>query len=207
MVRPVFGGNAHAAVSGKKFPQIATIRPKAIAALGRDDSRTGQVVIVDAVVDPAKIRTELIDRVIEAELGVKIEEADVVVCGGRGMGGPDPFTGQLRALAQVLDGVVAASRPPADDGWVPAAFHIGLTGKIVAPNVYFAVGVSGASQHIAGCSGAKTIIAINKDPEAYVFKHADYGRCGKMGRSPAGIDPEAQILGGVTIHMATGKSK
>lgn len=179
MTRSVYGGNAHAVFSSTRYPQIATLRPKAIPALDSDDSRRGEIVTLDPSIDVSAVKIEVIERKIEAEGSRRLEEADAIVCGGRGMGAGEPFLGQLKALADVLGGVVGASRPPADDGWVPAALHIGLTGKVVAPNIYVAVGVSGASQHIAGCSSAKTIIAVNKDPEAYIFKHADYGIVGR----------------------------
>jgi len=109
--------------------------------------------------------------------GLKLEDAAVVIAGGRGIGGPDGFK-QLEALAKVLKGAVGASRPPCDSGWVPETIQIGLTGKIVSPEVYVAVAISGSSQHMAGCSGSKNIIAINRDPEANIFKEARFGVVG-----------------------------
>ncbi|MCX6003642.1 MAG: FAD-binding protein [Chloroflexi bacterium] len=112
----------------------------------------------------------------EAE-GIKLEDAPIIIAGGRGIGSAVGFK-QLEELAQMLKGAVGASRPPCDNGWVPDTIQIGLTGKIVSPDVYIAVAVSGSSQHLAGCSGAKNIIAINRDPEANIFKEARFGVVG-----------------------------
>ncbi|MCK4387539.1 MAG: electron transfer flavoprotein subunit alpha/FixB family protein, partial [Dehalococcoidia bacterium] len=120
-----------------------------------------------------------VEKVREEVAGIKLEDAPVIVSGGRGIGGPEPFKTTLKELADILRGAVGATRPPADHGWVPEAMHIGLTGKIVAPDLYIAVAISGASQHIAGCSGSKTMIAINKDPEANIFREAKLGVVGR----------------------------
>lgn len=176
--KPVYGGNALAEVVCEKTrPQMATVRPKTMEALPRDDSRKGEIINFDPRLDASKIRVKFLERVKEKVEGVKLEDASVIVCGGRGMGGPDAF-GPLRELAQLLGGAVGATRPPCDNGWVPPTLQIGLTGKIVSPTLYIAVAVSGASQHLSGCSGAKNIIAINKDPEANIFKVARYGVVG-----------------------------
>jgi len=175
--KPVYGGNALAVFTCQSYPQIATVRPKAMSPLGRDDSRQGEVSTIEADLDPSAIRTKALEKVLEEVEGIKLEEAEVIVSGGRGIGGADGFK-QLEELAKILKGAVGASRPPCDNGWVPDSLQIGLTGKIVAPNLYIAVAVSGASQHIAGCSGAKTIVAINKDPEANIFRQAHFGVVG-----------------------------
>jgi electron transfer flavoprotein alpha subunit len=175
--RPVYGGNARAIFSCDSFPQIATVRAKAMSALERDDSRQGEVTTLDAGIDAASIRTKSLEFVKEEVTGIKLEDADVIVTGGRGIGGPEGFK-QLEELAGFLHAAVGASRPPCDDGWVPTSYQVGLTGKIVAPTLYIAVAVSGASQHMAGCSGSKNIIAVNKDSEANIFKEARFGVVG-----------------------------
>jgi electron transfer flavoprotein alpha subunit len=177
MTKPVYGGNARAIYSMETLPQIATVRAKAMAALEPDAARKGQVVAVDAGLDPAAIKTTVLQKVVHEAEGIKLEDAAVVVAGGRGIGGPEGFK-QLEALAKVLKGAVGATRPPCDAGWVPDTIQIGLTGKIVSPYVYIAVAISGASQHMAGCSGSKNIIAINRDAEAQIFKEARFGVVG-----------------------------
>ena len=175
--KPVYGGNAQAIFTGESYPQMATVRAKAMSPLERDDSRQGEVVTIEAGLDPSSIRTKVLERVVEEVEGIKLEDAAVVVCGGRGIGGAEGFK-QLEELAKILKGAVGASRPPCDNGWVPTGYQIGLTGKIIAPDLYLAVAVSGASQHMTGCSGAKTIVAINKNSEANIFREASFGVVG-----------------------------
>jgi Electron transfer flavoprotein, alpha subunit len=177
--RPAYGGNAQATFTSELMPQVVTIRAKAMSPIERDDSRKGEVIPSKVDIDTSKIRTKILETVKEEVTGIKLEDAPVIVSGGRGIGGPEPFKTTLKELADVLHGAVGATRPPADNGWVPEALHIGLTGKIVAPDIYVAIAISGASQHIAGCSGSKTMIAINKDPEANIFKEAKFGVVGK----------------------------
>jgi len=175
--RPVYGGNARAIFTTEGQPQMATVRAKAMSALERDDSRKGEVIAVDAGIDASMIKAKVVDKVKEEIAGVKLEDAPVVISGGRGIGGPEGFE-KLGELARLLKGAVGATRPPVDNGWAPATTQVGLTGKIVTPDVYIAVALSGSSQHMAGCSGAKNIIAINKDPEANIFKEARFGVVG-----------------------------
>ncbi|MCX5995500.1 MAG: electron transfer flavoprotein subunit alpha/FixB family protein [Chloroflexi bacterium] len=176
--KPVYGGNALAEIVCEKTrPQMATVRPKTMDPLARNDSRKGEIVNFDPKLDASKIRVKFLEMVKEKTEGVKLEDASVIVCGGRGLGGPDNFT-PLKELAKLLGGAMGATRPPCDNGWVPATLQIGLTGKIVSPTLYIAVAVSGASQHLSGCSGAKNIVAINKDAEANIFKVARYGVVG-----------------------------
>ncbi len=175
--RPVYGGNARAIFTSETFPQMATVRQKAMSPLEPDESRKGEIIAVKVALDPAKIRTKVVETVKEEVVGIKLEDAQTVVAGGRGIGGPEGFK-QLEELAKVLKGAVGASRPPCDNKWVPDTMQVGLTGKIVTPELYIAVAISGASQHMAGCSGAKNIVAINKDPEANIFKEARFGVVG-----------------------------
>jgi len=119
-------------------------------------------------------RVSLVEEVREEVEGISLDEAEIVIGGGRGIGDPEGFS-ELETLAQILEGAVGSSRPPADSGWVPHGKLIGQTGKIVSPNLYIAIGISGAPQHMAGISSAKTIVAINKDEDAPIFKVAHLG--------------------------------
>jgi electron transfer flavoprotein alpha subunit len=167
--RPCFGGAARARYTINGRPQIATVRPKSQEPLAPDASRTGEVIQQAAGVDASAVRTRIIDRRKEKAEGVRLEDAKVVVSGGRGLGGPEGFK-QLEELAEILGGAVGASRAVCDLGWYPVAAQVGLTGKVVTPDLYIAVGISGASQHMAGISSVKNIVAINKDPEAGIYK-------------------------------------
>ena len=175
--RPVYGGNAVAVVSCEYTPQMAAIRPKAYEPLDADTSRQGQVVSFPVELEESQALSRVVDVVREEAAGIKLEDARVVVSGGRGLGGPDPFQ-DLEELAKLLGGTVGASRAAVDAGWVPPTYQVGLTGKTITPDLYITVAISGASQHMAGCSGAKTIVAINKDAEANIFKEARYGVVG-----------------------------
>ncbi|MCE2462654.1 MAG: electron transfer flavoprotein subunit alpha/FixB family protein, partial [Dehalococcoidia bacterium] len=175
--RPVYGGNAMAAVTCVDTPQMAAIRPKVYEPLEADPSRQGEVISFTVELDPSIAKSKVVNVVKEASEGIKLEDAAVVVAGGRGLGGPEPFK-DLEELANVIGAGVGASRAAVDSGWVPANWQIGLTGKTITPNLYITVGISGASQHMAGCSGAKVIVAINKDAEANIFKEARYGVVG-----------------------------
>jgi electron transfer flavoprotein alpha subunit len=177
MTKPVYGGNARAIFTSESMPQMATVRSKAMEPLPRDDSRKGETITVDAGLDASAMKTKVLETVVEEVVGIKLEDASIIVTGGRGIGGPEGFK-DLEELAKLLKGAVGASRPPCDNGWVPDTIQIGLTGKIVSPDLYIAVALSGSSQHLAGCSGSKNIIAINRDPEANIFKEASYGVVG-----------------------------
>jgi electron transfer flavoprotein alpha subunit len=175
--KPVYGGNALAVFTTESFPQIATVRPKAMTPLEPDQSRKGEVVKVEAGLDVSAIRAKVLEKVPEEVEGIKLEDAEVVVGGGRGIGSAEGFA-QLEELAKLLKGAVGATRPPCDNGWMPAGAQVGLTGKIITPDLYIAVALSGSSQHMSGCSGSKTIVAVNKDPEANIFREARFGVVG-----------------------------
>jgi electron transfer flavoprotein alpha subunit len=192
--KPVYGGNAQAVFTTDSFPQIATVRAKAMTPLEPDSSRKGEVVKIDAALDPSAIRTKVLEKVAEKVEGIKLEDAEVIVSGGRGIGSAEGFA-QLEELAKLLKGAVGATRPPCDNEWVPAGAQIGLTGKIVAPELYIAL--SGSSQHMSGCSGSKTIVAINKDPEANIFREARFGLVGDWKKAlPAFTEKLKELLAG-----------
>ena len=173
--RPVYGGNALATVTfAEADPQMVILRGGTYAQLPPDPYRTGKVVPTTIQINPSVVKVRHVKTVHRQNEGARLEEASVVVCGGRGLGGPEPFT-MLRELAELLGGAVGASRAACDAGWLSYSYQIGLTGKRVAPDLYIAVAVSGASQHITGCSGARHIVAVNHDPDANIFKEATYG--------------------------------
>ncbi|MBN1320907.1 MAG: electron transfer flavoprotein subunit alpha/FixB family protein, partial [Thermoleophilia bacterium] len=174
MTRPVYGGNAQAVQSCSTDPQVATVRLKAMTPAERDDARQGQVIDVTAAFEAPASKAQTRERKIEPETGIKLDEARVIVAGGRGIGGGAGFQ-QLGELAARLGGAVGATRPPCDAKWAADSQQIGITGKIVSPDLYVAVAISGASQHVSGCSSSKVIVAINKDPDANIFRVADYG--------------------------------
>jgi electron transfer flavoprotein alpha subunit len=174
MTKPVYGGNAQVVQFCENDPQIATVRVKSMVPASVDANRQGQIINVAAGVDPSAIKTKVLERKIEATAGIKLEDARVVVSGGRGMASTAGFK-QLEEIARLLKGAVGATRPPCDNKWIADTQQIGLTGRVVSPDLYIAIGLSGASQHLSGCSGSKVIVAINKDPEANIFKVAHYG--------------------------------
>ncbi|MCD8217420.1 MAG: electron transfer flavoprotein subunit alpha/FixB family protein [Clostridiales bacterium] len=178
--RPAFGGNLMATISCPDHrPQMSTVRPGVFKKPAADESRTGGIIREDIHMDPANVRVHLLERVKEVAEAVHLEEAEIIVSGGRGLGNPENFS-LIRDLADAMGGVVGASRAAVDAGWIPHAHQVGQTGKTVAPKIYVAVGISGAIQHLAGMSGSDTIIAINKDPDAPIFSVADYGIVGNL---------------------------
>ena len=193
--KPVFGGNARAIFICESYPQIATVRAKAMSPLERDAARQGESIAIDAGIDPSDIRTRVLEKITEEVAGIKMEDAEIVIGGGRGIGNTEGFQ-QLEELAKILKGAVGATRPPCDNGWVADLLQIGLTGKIIAPDLYIAVALSGSSQHMAGCSAAKTTVAINKDAEANIFSEARFGVVGDWKKVlPAFTDKVRELLG------------
>ncbi len=176
--RPAFGGNIMATILTRRHrPQMATVRPRVMAVAAARDGRPPPVRRwrpPDELLDDP---VEVMGREERAEEGVSIAEADVLVAGGRGLGGPEGFD-LLRELADLLGGEVAASRAAVDAGWIPYSRQVGQTGKTVQPDVYVAVGISGAVQHRAGMQSAGTIVAVNSDPQAPIFQISDYAAVG-----------------------------
>jgi len=178
--RPAFGGNLMAVIMCPNTrPQIGTVRPGVFKKTPVEGKEV-EVITEEVTVPAEKIRTKLLESIREAAAGVvNLEDAEVIVAGGRGMGGPENFK-LCEELAEVLGGAVGASRAAVDAGWIGHAHQVGQTGKTVGPKLYIACGISGAIQHLAGMSGSDCIVAINKDPEAPIFKAADYGIVGNL---------------------------
>ena len=178
VTRPVYGGNAMAKVTfADKNPQVMTMRLKAFEPAVPESERSGEIIEFNISIDQSEIKSKLVETVKQESEGVRLEDASVIIGMGRGLGGPEPFS-QLEDLAKVFNGAVGASRAVCDAGWLDHSYQIGLTGKTVTPDVYITVGISGASQHMAGCSASKNIVAINKDGDANIFKEASFGVVG-----------------------------
>jgi electron transfer flavoprotein alpha subunit len=172
--RPTFGGNLMATIiCPDSRPQMGTVRPGVFRKGTPDSSRTGPIVMEDVHIPPEEIRTRIIYQADALALALDLEDAEIIVAGGRGMGSADNFK-ILKAFADEMGAYLGCSRAVVDAGWLPHTYQVGQSGKTVAPKVYFAVGISGAIQHLAGITGAETIIAINKDPNAPIFDIADY---------------------------------
>ncbi|MEN0660285.1 electron transfer flavoprotein subunit alpha/FixB family protein [Caldifermentibacillus hisashii] len=175
--RPIYSGKAFEKKIVTDGIIFATVRPNNIAPLDKDESRSGDVSTLE--VEIKDLRTIIKEVVRKASEGVDLSEAKVVVAGGRGVKSADGFK-PLQELADVLGGAVGASRGACDAGFCDYSLQIGQTGKVVTPDLYIACGISGAIQHLAGMSNSKVIVAINKDPEANIFKVADYGIVGDL---------------------------
>jgi len=176
LTKPVFGGSAIAEFSISTTPKVATLRPRAFEAT---ESPTPAQAQVEALAVPASEQAvEVLEEVREqASSGPRLKDAKVIVSGGRGLGGPDNWH-YVEEVAQILGGAVGATRAVTDAGWVPPSLQVGLTGATVAPDLYITIGISGAVQHIAGISGARNVVAINRDGDANIFKYARFGVVG-----------------------------
>ena len=176
VTKPVYGGSALSEQAIVATPKVATLRPRAFETADGEASR-------QAAVEPLSVaasdgRVQVLETVrTETSSGPKLKDAKVVVSGGRGLGGPENWH-VVEELAELLGGAVGATRAVTDAGWVPASHQVGLTGATVAPDLYITIGISGAVQHVAGITGARNVVAINRDAEANIFKHARYGVVG-----------------------------
>ena len=180
MTRPAFGGNIMATIVCKDYrPQMATVRPGVMPLPEKDESRTGEVELVDAGLSMSDMNVEILEINRNEKKSVDITEAKILVSGGRGVGGPEGYQ-PLRELADVLGGEVSASRVAVDSGWIEKDRQVGQTGKTVRPNLYIACGISGAIQHQAGMEGSEYIVAINLDEGAPMMKLADLGVVGDL---------------------------
>ena len=174
-LRPVYAGKAYARVTFEKsWPQMATSRPNVMSILKVDISGPIEMVEEKINIDKNAIKTKVVEIIKDKGERVNLTEADIIISGGRGMGGPENFR-ILEELADLLGAAVGASRAAVDSGWRPESDQVGQTGKVVSPNLYIACGISGATQHIAGMSTSKYIVAINKNKDASIFQKADFG--------------------------------
>jgi electron transfer flavoprotein alpha subunit len=195
--RPAFGGNIMATIICPNYrPQIATVRHKVMKKAPRDANHKGEIIQKSFDFNSIKIKTKVLNIVEEAAKTINLAEADIIVSGGRGMGGPENFK-LVEELAQVLGGAVGSSRAAVDAGWMPYSHQVGQTGRTVCPKLYIACGISGAIQHLVGMQSSDVIIAINKDPQAPIFKVATFGIEGDVLQVlPALTKQFKKVLGG-----------
>lgn len=173
-IRPLYGGKASVILCSKQKVLVITVRPRSMDPAIKLEKHNGKTVVTKLSLSPDLKRTTTVEVIEDKSEGPKLDDAQIIVSGGHGIGGTEGFD-VLKQLAEMFKGAVGASRAAVDSGWVPSAYQIGQTGKIVGPNLYFAVGISGASQHLAGIGSAKHIIAINIDPQAPIFRVARVG--------------------------------
>ncbi|MBO8164466.1 MAG: electron transfer flavoprotein subunit alpha/FixB family protein [Brevibacillus sp.] len=176
--RPAFGGNIMATILCKKHrPQMATVRPKVMRALEPDPARRGQVIEESIAIREEELRTKVLKIVRETTSKLRLDEADVIVAGGKGLGSQEGFQ-LIHRFAERIGATVGASRDAVEAGWIDHQHQVGQTGVTVTPKIYFAIGISGAIQHLVGMQNSGLIIAINKDPHAPIFQHCHYGIVG-----------------------------
>ena len=174
-IRPVFGGNFISKINIKTSTEIYCVRPKVFDSL-TDKTISPEIEYIQFT-DDLETKTKVLERINEQSDGIRLEDADIVIAGGRGLGGPEPFE-TLDEIAGLLNAAVGASRAVCDAGWMDHSYQIGLTGKDISPNLYLTVAISGASQHMAGCSNSKHIVSIDKNVEANIFNNAEFGAIG-----------------------------
>jgi electron transfer flavoprotein alpha subunit len=172
--KPVFGGKAQSTLTARKTPIVIALRMRSVNLASPDPSATGETVKVPLNLALQAGDWKVLTREVEQSEGLRLEDAKIVVSGGRGLGAKENFA-CLEELGKLLGAALGASRAAVDLGWVPSTWQIGQTGKKVAPDLYLAVGISGASQHMVGIAGAKHIVAINKDEKAPIFQMAEFG--------------------------------
>ena len=178
--RPIYAGKAFLTLTLASTPQIATLRPNVFPLEAAARGAESEVVRKNAAIPDGLIKGRVVEVLKEQSAEIDVTEAEVVISGGRGLKGPENFA-LLRELSAVIPrSAIGASRSAVDSGWIGHQHQVGQTGKTVSPNLYLAVGISGAIQHLAGMSSSKCIVAVNKDPEAPIFKVADYGVVGDL---------------------------
>lgn len=178
--RPTFGGNVMATiVCQARRPQMATVRPHVFKKGAPDEKNQGEIIKVDFDREAVTSRTKLLSFVEDLSEKIKLDDAEVIVSGGRGLGRPENFQ-IIKELADSLGAALGSSRPPVDEGWIPYSHQVGQTGKTVCPRLYIACGISGAVQHLAGMQTSDIIVAINEDPNAPIFEVATYGIVGDL---------------------------
>jgi electron transfer flavoprotein alpha subunit len=191
LTRPIYSGKAIAHVRAKKFPVMVSMRPNILPPVETDKAAAPVEAVAVTLKEP---RARVTETVVKAKSKVDLGEANIVVSGGRGVKGPEGFA-PVQALADTLGGALGASRAAVDAGWIDYTHQVGQTGKTVSPKLYIAAGISGAIQHLAGMSSSKVIVAINKDPDAPIFKIADYGIVGDLFQVLPELNEQIKKLG------------